>query len=79
MSVHDILDEWGVPARVGGVEVRPGDVIVGDVDGVVCVPRNVAEEVLELAEETAETEDEIRELVRDGVDPLEAFERYGMF
>ena len=73
------LDEWGVPARVGDVEVRPGDVVVGDVDGVVCVPRAVAEEVLELAEETAETEDEIRDLVRDGVDPLDAFERYGKF
>jgi regulator of RNase E activity RraA len=73
------LDEWGVPARVGGVEVRPGDVVVGDVDGVVCVPRAVAEEVLERAEETAETEDEIRELVREGVDPLEAFERFGKF
>lgn len=73
------LDEWGAPARVGEVEVRPGDVIVGDVDGVVCVPRAVAEEVLELAEETAETEDEIRELVRNGVDPLEAFERHGTF
>ena len=73
------LDEWGVPATVGEVEVRPGDVLVGDVDGVVCVPRAVAEEVLELAEETAETEDAIRELVRDGVDPLEAFERHGTF
>lgn len=73
------LDEWDVPARVGEVEVRPGDVLVGDVDGVVCVPRAVSEEVLELAEETAETEDEIRELVRDGVDPLEAFERHGTF
>jgi regulator of RNase E activity RraA len=61
------------------VEVRPGDVIVGDVDGVVCVPRNVAEEVLERAEETAETEDEIRELVREGVDPEEAFDRFGKF
>jgi hypothetical protein len=39
----------------------------------------VAEEVLERAGETAETEDEIRELVREGVDPLGAFERYGMF
>jgi len=73
------LDEWGVPARVGGVEVRPGDVVVGDVDGVVCVPRAVAEAVLERAEETVETEDEIRELVRDNVDPLEAFERHGKF
>lgn len=73
------LDEWGVPATVGGVEVRPGDVLVGDVDGVVCVPGDVAEEVLEMAEETVDTEDEVREAVLDGMDPLQAFEEFGKF
>lgn len=73
------LDDWGVPIRIGDVEVRPGDVLVGDVDGVACVPRGVAEEVLEQAEAMADTESEIRDLVREGTSPLEAFEQYGEF
>ncbi|MGY4979385.1 RraA family protein [Streptomyces sp. 900105755] len=35
----------GRPVRFGDVEVAPGDIIVGDGDGVVCVPRHLADEV----------------------------------
>lgn len=40
-----------VPVRVGGVVVHPGDIIVGDIDGVVVVPRDSAAEVLAMAQE----------------------------
>lgn len=73
------LDDWDVPALVGGVEVRPGDVLVGDVDGVVCVPSDVAEAVLDRAETKAGTEDEVREAVRDGTAPLDAYREFGAF
>ena len=73
------LDDWDVPALVGDVEVRPGDVLVGDVDGVVCVPGDVAETVLERAETKAGTEDEVRDAVRDGTDPLDAYREFGAF
>ena len=73
------LAEWNVPIRIGDVEVRPGDVLVGDADGVVAVPGNVREDVLERAEDLVETEDAVREAVLDGVSPLEAFEEHGAF
>jgi len=40
-----------VPVRVGGIIVHPGDILVGDVDGVVVVPRARAAEVLAMAVE----------------------------
>lgn len=40
-----------VPVRVGGIMVHPGDIVVGDVDGVVVVPQAQAAEVLKLAQE----------------------------
>jgi 4-hydroxy-4-methyl-2-oxoglutarate aldolase len=40
-----------VPVRVGGVMVHPGDIVVGDVDGVVIVPKAQAAEVLQMAQE----------------------------
>ena len=64
---------------IGRVRIEPGDWIVGDDDGVVAVPHALAESVLAEAETKAETENEIRLAVRDGVPPLEAYERFGTF
>ena len=68
-----------VPIELGSVRIAPGDWVVGDEDGVVVVPQDVAGEVLEAAEGKAATENEIRAAVRAGTSPLEAFERYGTF
>ncbi|MBB6450289.1 RraA family protein [Geomicrobium halophilum] len=40
-----------IPINVGGVDVKPGDIVVGDVDGVVIVPESQAEEVIQKAKE----------------------------
>lgn len=73
------LLEWDCEVVVGGVAVSPGDVIVGDVDGVVVVPEELRLEVLREAEELAATEDEVRDAVRDGVAPIDAYEEFGVF
>ncbi|MFO7571563.1 MAG: RraA family protein [Gaiellaceae bacterium] len=73
------LEATQVPVTIGRVRIEPGDWIVGDDDGVVVVPHGVAEDVLAEAEQKAATESEIRAAVRDGVPPLEAYERYGTF
>jgi len=61
------------------VTIEPGDWIVADDDGVVVVPQAIAEAVLTEAEEKAATESEIRAAVRDGMPPLEAYDRFGTF
>ncbi|CDN89050.1 RraA family protein [Hydrogenophaga intermedia] len=52
-----------VPVRVGDIMVHPGDIVVGDVDGVVVVPRAQAEEVLKMAKEIDERELEQAKLI----------------
>lgn len=73
------LEATQVPITIGRVRIEPGDWVVGDDDGVVVVPQAIAEDVLAEAEAKAATESEIRAAVRDGVPPLEAYERYGTF
>jgi regulator of RNase E activity RraA len=73
------LEATQVPVTIGNVRIEPGDWIVGDDDGVIVVPTAVAEDVLAEAEQKAATESEIRVAVRDGMPPLEAYERYGTF
>jgi regulator of RNase E activity RraA len=73
------LEETQVPITIGQVRIEPGDFVVADDDGVVVVPRDIVESVLGEAAEKASTESEIRAAVREGMLPLEAYERYGTF
>jgi 4-hydroxy-4-methyl-2-oxoglutarate aldolase len=73
------LEATQVPVTIGNAEIRPGDWIVGDDDGVVVVPQSIAEDVLAEAERKAATETEIRDAVRAGTLPVDAYERYGTF
>ena len=67
------------PITIGAVRIDPGDWVVGDEDGVVAVPAARAEDVLTAAEAKVGTEGLVREAVRDGMTPLEAFERFRTF
>jgi regulator of RNase E activity RraA len=62
---HHPID-MNVPIGCGGVMVMPGDVIVGDAEGVVVIPRSVAEEVALAALEQDELEAFVLEKVRGG-------------
>lgn len=57
----------GTPVKIGDVRVEPGDLLRGDADGVVCLPRAHEDRVLEIAEEIERAEDAIREAVRGGM------------
>jgi 4-hydroxy-4-methyl-2-oxoglutarate aldolase len=46
-SVKAEKGEWQVPISSGGVSVSPGDIIVGDADGVIVIPKEKEEEVLQ--------------------------------
>jgi regulator of RNase E activity RraA len=60
------VDATQVPVRIGGVPVAPGDLVVGDRDGVVVVPADRVVDVVALAEEIEATEEQIRIAVRSG-------------
>ena len=55
-----------VPVVVGGVEIRPGDLVVMDGDGAVVVPTDRVEAVLSAARERADKETAVRPRYRDG-------------
>lgn len=55
-----------VPVAVGGVEIRPGDLVVMDCDGAVVVPAGRVDEVLPVALERTERETAVRRRYRDG-------------
>jgi regulator of RNase E activity RraA len=65
------------PVTIGGVKVQPGDMIVGDSDGVVAIPQDCELEVLEIAEMIEEREEGILQAVLAGSTIAEARAKFG--
>jgi 4-hydroxy-4-methyl-2-oxoglutarate aldolase len=63
--------------QFGGVQVRPGDVVMGDRSGVVVVPYERMEEVLIKAEELYEKEESMIQEILSGSDVLEVDNKFG--
>lgn len=61
-----------------GVRVNPGDLLFGDLDGVVVIPREREAEVVEQALEKARGENRVARSIRDGMSAREAFDTFGI-
>lgn len=72
-------DGFDVPIAIGDVRIHGGDFLLADRDGIVIVPTARAEEVVAAAEAAIGTENLIRKAILEGVDPQEAYLKYGKF
>ncbi len=70
--------DWRVPVEVNGVRVAPGDIVFGDLDGVLVIPRAAEEEAVRRALEKANTENKVRDAIRAGMSTVEAFRTFGV-
>jgi regulator of RNase E activity RraA len=69
---------YDVPVRCGDVVVRPGELIFSDFDGVVAIPREVEDKVLELAYEKVYKENQSRRDLLNGDSLRVVYDRYGV-
>jgi regulator of RNase E activity RraA len=67
-----------VPARLGGVKIESGDLVIGDVDGIVFVPRLIVDDVVAKALEKVRTENLFRDDLIRGDSLGQVFARYGI-
>lgn len=77
-SIRTYVFDYRCDIEIGQVTVHDGDVIFGDVDGVLVIPRAIAPEVIERALEKAATEKTMRRAIENGMLVTEAFERFGV-
>lgn len=71
------VDAINVPVAISGVQVCPGDLIIADINGAVCVPFNLVEKTLQIAQSIEKIEQEIITLVRSGKTLKEARQATG--
>jgi len=70
--------EIDVPIRCAGVAVAPGDLVVGDADGVIVIPRTVEAVALDQAFAKVRGENDTREELERGTRLAEVFARHGI-
>lgn len=74
-----MITHYQVPVKIGKVTVRPGDIIFGDIDGVLCIPREIAYDVLLRAEAIQRNEVDIFDWVHSGDTIQEIIAKGGYF
>jgi regulator of RNase E activity RraA len=77
-SFRSIVVDYGLPVLCGGVLVHPGDIIFGDFDGIVVVPKERLAETVEKALAKVEGENHSREMLQQGYMLRDVYDRFGV-
>jgi len=77
-AVRTQVISYRCPIEIGAVHVEPGDLVFGDLDGVVIVPRKVEVDVIERALAKARGEKLVRKEIEGGMSSTDAFKKYGI-
>lgn len=74
-----LITHYQKTIQIGDVTIKPGDIVLGDVDGVLIIPRDIAYDVLIRAEEIRENEKKILGWVQDGDSVSQITKKGGYF
>jgi len=70
------LDQINIPVSIGDARVEPGDIMLGDADGVLVIPKEHEDKIISLAQEIDEAEEAILEAIASGLRLDEAREKF---
>jgi len=70
--------DFRVPIEIEGIRIRPGDLLFGDREGVLVIPKVAEREAIEAALQKASTENRVAVAIRQGMSAREAFDTFGV-
>lgn len=81
---RDVINFWKPTKseekiKIGDVEIFNNDYVLADIDGVVIIPQKNIEEILTKSEALINTENLVRKAIREGMDPKDAYIKFGAF
>ena len=77
-SIRTNVIDFRCTIEIGSVIIHDGDLVFGDVDGVLIIPKAIAGECIEKALEKAAGEKEVRKAIENGMGATEAFRIFGI-
>ena len=80
----DVADRWivkemGTSIQIGDVNIKTGDYLIADEDGIVIIPNKIIFKIIAKAKKDLNSENKMREAILNGTDPQEAYLKYGKF
>jgi len=70
--------DYRVPIKINNVKINPGDIIVGDIDGVCVIPQTIETEVIIKSLEKATGENRVLKEIKNGMSAVEAWNKFGI-
>jgi regulator of RNase E activity RraA len=77
-GVRGKVVDFRVPIEIEGVRIAPGDIVFGDLDGVLIIPKEAETEAIGLALKKATEENVVRKAIQGGMSTVEAFATFGV-
>ncbi len=77
-SIRTSVVDFRCPIEIGQVTIHDGDLVFADIDGVLIIPKEISEEVIEKAFEKAAGEKLVRKAIEGGMSATEAFAHFGI-
>jgi regulator of RNase E activity RraA len=74
-----VMDRLGEPITIGHLTITAGDYVMADRDGVVVIPAAIVGEIVLATEDVMQRENLVRKAILEGVDPRDAYLKYGKF
>ena len=70
--------DYRLPIEFNGIRVNPGDIVFGDLDGIIIVPKEAVNDAFEAAIEKARGEKLVKRALEEGMSTVEAFAKFGI-
>lgn len=77
-SIRTNVVDFRCPIEIGQVTIEDGDIIFGDIDGVIVIPKKIEKICIEKALEKASEEKVVRNEIEEGMSATEAFMKFGI-
>ena len=77
-GVRGQVIDWRCTIEIGGVRIAPGDLLFGDREGVLVIPRAVEAEAIAKALDKVRTENKVADAIRGGMSACEALATFGV-
>lgn len=77
-SIRTYVADFRCQIEIGQVTINDGDIVFGDVDGVLIIPKEISKEVIEKSFEKASAEKQVLNAIQNGMSATDAFAKFGI-